>query len=180
MKTKHLLLLFCLVFFASCTIDDESDKPSTPKKDVPAEYAKSWLYGTFSMSEFWSHSGEYLGNAFELSVAFKFTPDGNFEKYFVAQSRNYSCVTQAFTFAKGTVVFDEAAKTFTIYPTEGRYRGFDNCIDKNNLERPFKSEELKSETYYYDMITDEYGKTYFTTKFKATDEYASHFREVNW
>jgi hypothetical protein len=79
-----------------------------------------WLHGNFSMTEYWAYDGSYVGNAFEQSIAFDFNADGSYEQYYAAQTNDWGCSTQAFSYSKGTVVFTDSS--FTVYPTEGNFR----------------------------------------------------------
>src|SRR4051812_13587248 len=109
---KILFYLLIPVFLLSCKKQDKEEM--TPRSEVPDEMVGQWLYGNFSMSDFWRYDGSYVGNAFELAVAFNFTQDGHYEFYFASTARDYACQTQAFTYSKGTVVFNDD-NSFTVY-----------------------------------------------------------------
>jgi hypothetical protein len=180
MKSKLFLIAFALFLFTSCNKDDDEQKINPDKQSVvPAEFRGQWLRGNFSMTSFWSYSGQYLGNAFESSIAFDFKEDGTYEQFLVFQSQNYSCVTQALSFFKGTVKFNEAEKSLTVYPTEGKFKGFNNCSSSNNFSRDAEKHEMKEQTFYYSW-SESGGTKYMEIRFQPTDEYPSFFRKVNW
>ena len=175
MKT---ILLSLLILVASCT---GCKKDNDIKGGyIPETAVGKWMYGSFAMSEFWSYDGQYQGNPFELAVVFDFKNDGTYEKYFMASARDYSCTTQAFTYEKGSVNFDEAAGTFTTTPVKGNYRGFYSCVPSKNINRDMKESELKPQKYYYEVTTGSNGQRNIVVRFKETDTNTSTFRPTNW
>jgi hypothetical protein len=180
MKAQFLVFLFSALIAISCDGDDD-DAVINPdhQSEVPGEFRGQWLRGNFSMTQFWSHSGQYLGNAYESSIAFDFKSDGHYEQFLIFQNQNYGCVVQALSYFKGTVKFDEANNKFTVHPTEGKFRGFDNCSNSNNFSRDANEDELKVQTFYYSW-SESGGTKYMEIRFNPTDEYPSYFRQVNW
>jgi hypothetical protein len=91
---KKILLLTAVVattFLASC----QKDKTKSPadnygdgaRTNVPAGLQGNWMYGNFSMTEYWNQNpGDYLGNAFQFAIAFKFNANGTYEHYFTSSS----------------------------------------------------------------------------------------------
>ncbi|SDK97317.1 hypothetical protein SAMN05421823_10432 [Catalinimonas alkaloidigena] len=178
LKTWSLLGVVALgLMLSSCIEDDPA--PQTPRSEVPAKMQGQWMYGTFSMTDFWKYDGSYVGNAFELAVAFDFKKNGEIEMYFMSSSAYYNCRTQAFTYEKGTVEFHDN-NSFTMHPTEGSYRGFYTCSPSQNFNRKAKPDELKASTYYYTFETDEYGKEHLVIRFSPDDEDGSYFRPMQW
>jgi len=177
---KILVLPFLLMVLFSCKKTDLADPMTPPPGSVttPTEAVGQWLYGTFSMTEFWAYDGSYLGNAFELSVAFDFKADGTYEEYFISQANNYGCSTQALAFYKGTVTFTDTS--FTVHPASGHFKGFYSCAPSSNFDRDAAQSELTDQTYYYTFETDTYGKKWFVVRFNPTDEYPSYFAPTNW
>lgn len=177
MKTTILALL-AVILLAGCKKENES---VIPGGHVPSETRGQWMYGSFSMSEFWSYDGRYQGNPFELAVMFDFKKDGTYEKYFVATTRDYAgCKTEAFTFEKGSVDFNETAGSFTTTPTEGHYRGFYSCFPNKNINRKMDRSELKPQTYYYEVKTGSNGRTNLVVRFNAGDSNVSTFLPTSW
>ncbi|RAJ95758.1 hypothetical protein LX87_03506 [Larkinella arboricola] len=173
-----MMTLLAVVLLSSCKKDTDSVMPGG---HVPTETAGKWMYGSFAMSEFWSYDGTYQGNPFELAVMFDFKTDGTYEKYFVATTRDYSgCKTEAFTFEKGSVDFNEADGSFTTTPTEGHYRGFYSCFPKQNVNRKMDRSELKPQTYYYETTTASNGQPNLVVRFNKTDTNVSTFRPTSW
>ena len=176
---KVIFSFFILVSLFSCKEDPITEAtPDTPAGNVPSEAVGKWMYGTFSMSEFWAYDGSYVGNAFELSVAFNFNADGTYEQYFAAQTNDWSCSTQSFSYFKGTVIFTDSS--FTVYPSEGNYRGYYSCTPQYNFDRDAEQSELEVQTFYYTFETDEFGKKWMVVRFDPADEYPSYFGPTNW
>ncbi|MEO6167853.1 MAG: hypothetical protein ABIO46_13135 [Chitinophagales bacterium] len=74
---KTIACLMLAVTFLSCKTKEET--VPVPDGYVTAEAKGQWLYGTFSMTYFWGYDGSYIGNAFELSVAFNFMENGEYD-----------------------------------------------------------------------------------------------------
>lgn len=177
MKRILLYLLIPVLMLSSCTEDDpEFD---TPRTAVPADMVGKWMYGSFNMIQFWKYDGSYEGPGFQLAVVFNFNQEGLYEYYFAAETNNYGCKTQAFSFHKGTVEFHDN-NSFTIHPQEGNYRGFYNCSPDSNFNREPNADELKSQTFYYSFEEDSYGKEYLVIRFDADDEQGSYFKPTDW
>ena len=123
---KTFLLLACAAMFvlSSCTKDD-ADKKATdgPRTSVPAELQGAWMYGNFSMTEYWSQDpAGYLGNALEFVLAFKFEPNGSYKQYFTAQSVIAGVTTYQQAVSEGTVEIDAATKTIKTHPSKSHYK----------------------------------------------------------
>ncbi len=178
MKTLIFVMLSFVLFGTGCTEDESvTDLEGT----IPSATAGQWMYGSFSMSDFWSYNGQYQGKPFELAVIFDFKSNGSYEKYFIGATRDYSnCRTEAFTFEKGRVTFDEAAGTFTTVPTEGTYRGFYSCFPKNNSNRKMTNAEMKTQTYYYKVVNGNNGKNNLEVRFQKSDPNFSTFYPTSW
>ena len=133
------------VLLVGCTKSEEKKDADTPRSAAPDEIVGNWMYGNFSMTEFWSFNGAYQGNAFQLSVAFKFFKDGTYERYTVAASNVIiGCRVDNFAFEKGTVNYDNATQSFTTHPSQAKFRRF-SCT--GNLEGEMPTRELKTNTY---------------------------------
>lgn len=176
MKSILFYLVISILLFSSCKVDEPS-----PRSEVPDNMEGQWLYGDYSMTEFWDYDGSYSGNAFELALAFDFKKNGHFEFYFVTGGTSFGCRTEAFVFKKGTVQFNDN-HSFTIYPTEGNSRGFyKGCAPSyQNYNRKIEKNDLKPEIYYYSFEPDSNGKEQLVIRFEQDDVYGSYFRPKQW
>ena len=185
---KLILLLVTIVIFAACNKDDDN-KPgpsggghgnggSGNGGNVPASVVGQWQHGTFAMADYWGYDGSYQGNPFTQTIAFQFNTNGTYEMYYIGQTNNFGCISDAFSWFRGTVQFTDSS--FTVTPTEGRFRGYYNCLPSNNFDRPAAAHELNSAIYYYHFETDEFNKTWLVIGFTPDDQYPSYFSEVNW
>lgn len=172
---KSLIILFAVLSLNAC----KKNELNGINANVPKEIVGQWIYGTFSMTEFWGYDGSYQGNAFELSIAFNFMENGQYEMFFISTANDYGCRTEAFSYYKGSVNWDTEGE-FTVTPTEGNFRGFYACSPQYNFDRAALQSELVSQTYYYTFETDDYGKTYLVIRFDPADEYPTYFSETNW
>jgi hypothetical protein len=121
--------------------DNPGDPNGQPGGRVPSELVGDWKFGTISMLSFWDdHTGDYLGSASGVAVFFTFKPNGRYTQLVYVLARNYGCVTQTWTEMQGAVDF--AGGSFETEPTAGRYKASDNCIGRNNFERPMTAGEL--------------------------------------
>lgn len=177
MKKLVYVLLCAALISTSCKKSDDT----LPGGHTAPEAVGKWMYGSFAMSDFWSYNGTYQGKPFELAVVFDFKDNGTYEKYFVAATRDYSnCRTEAFTYEKGKVEFNEAAGSFTTTPVSGKYRGFYSCFPKNNIDRRMDPAEMKVQTYYYQMTKAPNGQPNLVVRFSRVDTNTSTFMPTTW
>lgn len=108
---------------------NNSDYGNHPRSAVPQELVGGYFQaGSFSMSQYSNYDGSYAGQAFEISTGYRFVnATGDAEQYFYYTNTGYYCRDQILGFRKGTVVFDEQAKTFRFYAASGNYRRFESC-----------------------------------------------------
>lgn len=144
-------LALTLLFLFSCEKKQEAepDNPygNGPKTQVPAALRGNWMYGNFSMTEYWSQQPEsYLGNAFEMAIAFKFHQDGSYEQYFTSKTISGGQVTYHQSVTKGTVEINEAAKTIVTHAAGAHYRQTKNGTVTE--DRDLADSELNKETRY--------------------------------
>jgi hypothetical protein len=184
MQQKKIMLavlasLMMLGIAAGASAGD-STKSTSPEK-IPAELVGKWLNGTFSMSNWWSYDGKkYLGNPYTRSVAFNFSANGETEFFMAIKTNTGYCSTEGFTYHKGTVKFNEADHSFTVYPEKGSYRGFYSCAPGSNFDRPAKPEELKPTTYYWAFEKID-SQEYLVIRFSADKSSAgSYFKPTTW
>lgn len=174
-------ILFSLIAVAMLCLNCQTKDAIIPGGRPDPQATGKWMYGSFAMSQFWSYDGAYQGNPFELAVVFDFKENGTYEKYFVASTRDYTnCRTEAFTYEKGSVDFDQANGSFTTTPTEGKYRGFYSCIPGKNVNRPMERSELKAQTYYYTIQKGSNGKQNLVVRFNKADTNVSTFLPTSW
>ena len=118
------------------------------KAVVPGLLQGSWMYGNFSMTEFWSQNpSEFLGNALEFAIAFKFTADGKYEQYFTAKSVQLGVTTYQQSVTKGTIEIDTVAKTIRTYPATSHYKRTRGS--KVEQEQDMAKSELSVTSYSY-------------------------------
>ncbi|RIV18071.1 hypothetical protein DYU11_29380 [Fibrisoma montanum] len=152
---KHLFTVFALLSLSiACTTDSDKIDPAI-QSNVPTDVTGKWMWGTFSLSNFWGYDGSYQGKPFEQAFVLDFKPNGEFEEYVINSASSYNCRTEAFTYFKGKVKFNEDQQSFTLTPQSGNYRGFYSCYPKNNFKRDAKAGELKTATFYYDIVTSQ-------------------------
>ena len=161
-KTLLIMALLATLTAIACKknkSDDDDDVVSGPHTDVPAELQGNWMYGNFSMTEYWSQNPSgYLGNALEFAIAFKFTGNGGYEQYFTSSSVIGGVTTYQQSVTKGTVVVDEINKTIITYPAKAHYKRTRN--GQTPEERDLAKSELSSATTYnYNTGTETSGTT---------------------
>ncbi len=155
MKKTFLFLAFAAMFvLSSCEKDtDENNTPSTP---VPTELQGGWVYGNFSMTEYWSQNpADYLGNALEFALAFKFEDNGKYTQYFTAQSTDATGTTYQQAVTQGTVEIDQSTKTIKSHPAKSHYKRTRN--GQTLEERDLRQDEISSVTYHYEAGTEPSG-----------------------
>jgi hypothetical protein len=177
--TGLLASLFSLVSHAHTGPDSAMISFRQP---VPEELVGKWLNGTFSMNNWWAYDGrEYLGNPYSRSAAFHFNKNGDAEFYLAVKNHTGNCSTEAFTFFKGAVSFNDAENSFTLTPAKGNFRVFYSCTPRLNTDRKARAEELKPTTYYWSMETDAQDKTWLVIRFsRDKNAAATYFKSTRW
>jgi hypothetical protein len=132
----------------ACKKDEaENDIPGGPATEVPAELQGNWMYGHFSMTDYWSQNpSDYIGNAFEFAIAFKFYQNGAYEQYFTSSSVTSGVRTYQQSVTKGTVVLNATNKTITTHPGKAHYKRTSN--GQTVEERDLAKNELSGPTTY--------------------------------
>ncbi len=131
--------------------------PENPRTAVATSLQGNWMYGNFSMTEYWNQNpGDYLGNAIQFAIAFKFNADGTYEQYFTSSTVNLGITTYNQSVTKGTVVLDEAAKTIQTYSCTAHYKRTKNgqTMEERDLA---KNEITPLTTYKYTTGTEAGG-----------------------
>jgi len=123
MKKLTLLLMIALISAMVSCSKSGSDVPDTPRTDVPSELRGNWMFGSFSMTEYWSQDpSEYLGPGVEIAFAFTFNADGTFTAYFTAGTVMNGVQTYQQSVSKGTVEVDAANKVIKTHTSQVHYR----------------------------------------------------------
>ena len=149
---------------------------NTPRSDLPAALAGTWVYGNISPTNFWnSHTGQYAGNAYGFADYLALQANGTYTRLVYIYSNVYGCQTQVWTEMKGTLTADGEA--FTLYPTQGRYKVADNCAASRNYERPMTGSEVankQGETFTWER-TQQNGKTYILVNAPGSSDAPVHY-----
>jgi hypothetical protein len=152
------LLLISVILLSMATIACEKDEkinnttdsiacPENPRVNVSSDLQGKWMYGNFSMTEYWStNPSTYLGNALQFAIAFKFNANGTYEQYFTSSSVTAGITTYQQSVTKGTVVFDEINKTIKTYACSAHYKRTRN--GQTVEERDMAKSELTAVTNY--------------------------------
>lgn len=169
---KKLILsaaVICSVLFGACQKEKTKSTttvacPDNPRTAVAASMQGNWMYGQFSMTEYWSQNpADYLGNALQFAIAFKFNADGTYEQYFTSSSVSAGIRTYQQSVTKGTVVIDEQNKTIKTYACSAHYKRTKNgqTIEERDLA---KSEITTLTNYTYTTGVEASGTKaiYFT------------------
>lgn len=164
-----IAMLFALAFFStSCKKDNADPYGDGPKTTVPATLRGNWMYGQFSMTEYWSQNpADYIGNAFEIAIAFAFNADGRYEQYFTSKTVLGGSVTYHQSLTKGTVEFNETTKTFTTHAGTAHYKQTKNNITTEDRDLD-ESEITKHTTYTYEPATQPNGTKTIHIKMSGT------------
>lgn len=148
---KLTLLLAVVIATATMACSKSSSKPGGedgPKTNVPAELTGNWMYGNFSMTEYWSQDpSEYLGNGLEFVFAFTFNPNGTYTQYFTSGSAIGGVVTYQQSVTQGTMEVNTATKTFITHPSKAHYKRTVNSQVAE--ERDLGKSELNGGNFIY-------------------------------
>jgi hypothetical protein len=149
MKKLLLMMVFTIMLTTfGCTKDKAgADSFTTPSAKVPAALQGNWMYGNFSITEYWNqYPGDYLGNAFQVGIAFRFFENGTYEQYFTSSSVLSGITTYHQSVTKGTVVVDTISQTITVYPGKAHYKRTKNR--QTEEDRDLAKSELSGATTY--------------------------------
>jgi hypothetical protein len=158
--------LFVVILLAIGGCEKTNAKPgsgngipgSSPRTNVPAHLQGNWMYGYFSMTEYWSQNpSTYLGNGFEMAIAFTFQPNGVYTQYFTSKSVVLGVSTYHQSVTKGTVEVDLAGNVIKTHPVSSHYKRTKN--GKTEEDRDMRPEEISSVTQYTFTTGKEPGGT---------------------
>ncbi|MBS1752082.1 MAG: hypothetical protein JST63_19450 [Bacteroidetes bacterium] len=159
-KKCLIILLVATVMLGSCEKDKTIDKDEygdTPRSEVPRALGGNWMYGFFSMTEYWSQNpADYIGNAFEMAIAFKFNANGTFDQYFTSKTATGGVATYHQSLTKGTVVINDADATITTYAKSAHYKQTKNGITTEDRDLS-ENEITKITKYTYELNTESNG-----------------------
>src|SRR4051794_24028939 len=123
MKKLTLLFLVAIVCATMACSKSDSNTPEGPRTNVPKELEGNWMFGNFSMTEYWDqYPGDYIGNGLELAFAFTFNADGTFTQYFTGSSVMNGVQTYQQSVSKGTVEIDPINKVIKTHTSHVHYR----------------------------------------------------------
>ncbi|MBN9381031.1 MAG: hypothetical protein J0H74_09705 [Chitinophagaceae bacterium] len=165
-----VVVLACL--FGNCQKEKGKADPDNfgngPRTNVPVSLQGSWMYGYFSMTEYWSQNpAEYIGNGFQFAIAFKFNANGTYEQYFTSSTVSGTVVTYQQSVTKGTVEVDESAQTIITHANTAHYKETKN--GQTTQERDLKKSELTATTKYtYESGTENNGSKAIYLKLNGT------------
>jgi hypothetical protein len=136
---------------------NDTKDDGSPRTNTPVALQGSWMYGNFSMTEYWSQNpADYLGNAFELAIAFNFNADGTYEQYFTSGTVSGAGSTYHQSLTKGTSVVNEVDKTITTYAKSAHYKQTRNGVTIE--QRDLREDEMTKVTKYgYELRTEVNG-----------------------
>ncbi|MES2773226.1 MAG: hypothetical protein V4722_03530 [Bacteroidota bacterium] len=158
-------------FLCAC----KKDKTTTPdpygngpKTEVPASMQGNWMYGFFSMTEYWSKNpSEYIGNGFELAIAFKFNANGTYEQYFTSRTVTGGISTYHQSLSKGTVEINTSTKTIITHANTAHYKQTKNGQTMEDRDLA-DSEITKTTTYTFTEGTEPNGTKAIYLKMNGT------------
>lgn len=147
------VLILTTIVLSSLLANCQKDKGNSdsygdgPRTNVAAALQGNWMYGQFSMTEYWNQNpADYIGNAFELAIAFTFHANGTYEQYFTSRTTNGTGSTYHQSLSKGTVEIDEAAGTIITHASTAHYKRTENGKTLEN--RDLKKSEMTVDTRY--------------------------------
>lgn len=146
------------MFVLSACEKDNTDNNNNngPRTSVPANLQGGWVYGNFSMTEYWSQDpAGYMGNAVEFALAFKFEANGTYTQYFTSQTVTGGATTFQQAVSQGTVEIDQTTKTIKTHPSKSHYKRTRN--GQVLEERDLRNDEFNSVTYHYSAGTEPNG-----------------------
>lgn len=158
----QLILSICLLpaTFVSCgkkeAPRDEDPYLKSPATSIPGNLKGGiWFWGNIGPIAYYDRDGHQVGNEIEAAREYVFKEQngqGRFEFTQYLGMRNASnCVTEIYTTKKGTIVFSGSNKII-LYPVEGRFRTIKNgCSGSGNSSRPATGDDLKPETYLWQL-----------------------------
>jgi hypothetical protein len=180
-RTGTALLAFA--FLAAC--GSESSAATDPDGNTgggggtafPSELQGGWIYGVISPTNFHdAYTGEWVGNAYGTSVMFDFKPDGRYTQSILIATQAYSCKMQVFIYNEGKAVVE--GSVIKVYPTKGTVKSRDNCVARNNYDRPDDIAAKQGSQYGWTFKLHDDGKTYLLIGVNNDMSNPSYFRHA--
>ena len=167
-------IIFLTTLLVACGKKDatvsstQSPYGNGPRTPVPAELQGNWMYGQFSMTEYWSTDpSTYIGNAFEMAIAFTFHADGTFEQYFTSRTAANGISTYHQSLTKGTVEIDVANQKIITHAHTAHYKRTSNGVTQE--DRDMTANEITALTNYtYTVGTEPNGTKAIYLKLNGT------------
>lgn len=139
-----------------------------PKTEVPSTLQGKWMYGYFSMTEYWSQNpSEYIGNGFEMAMAFTFNSNGTYEQYFTSRTATGGVSTYHQSFTRGTVEINTVDKTITTHAATAHYKQTKNGQTMENRDLS-KNEITQTIVYTYETGNEPNGTPAIYLKMNGT------------
>lgn len=139
-----------------------------PRTSVSGSIQGNWMYGNFSMTEYWGQNpADYIGNAFEMAIAFTLNNNGTYDHYFTSKTVSGGVTTYHQSVTKGTIVVNEALKTITTYAKSAHYKQTKNGTTTENRDLS-ESEITKTTMYTYELRTEANGTQALYLKLNGT------------
>ena len=143
-------LLMMAILSAACQKDQAAagdNYGNGPRTNVPASLQGNWMYGNFSMTEYWSQNpADYLGNAVQFAIAFKFMADGRYEQYFTSSTVTGGIASYQQSVTKGTVEINSSSHTIVTHANAAHYKRSRNGHTEE--ERDLEKNELTTTSSY--------------------------------
>ncbi|MBA4850366.1 hypothetical protein [Emticicia sp. BO119] len=153
-----------------CEVNEiKAEYGNGPKTEVPMGIQGSWMFGQFSMTEYWSQDpATYTGNALQLAIAFKFNDNGTYEQYFTSGSTTSTGQTYQQSVTKGTIEVNASARTITTHAYASKYRRTVNgkVVEDRQLN---ENEIAKDNIYYYTLDTETNGTRVINLTIEGTN-----------
>jgi len=170
-----LLVLFAFSMYgcneSPTDAKNEENNSSTPRTSVPNQLVADWYAGNITSVNFYNPTTGAWAAPSGTGVFFKFTADGYYEKGVLLQSSLYGCTTTFFAYNKGTMTVE--GNKIVLYPTQGRIKSVDNCVEEYNYDKP---DELQNETILWEIGVDDYGNEVLWLRYETGDPSAFYQR----
>jgi hypothetical protein len=131
MRTLYISLVGFGIAYAGALAASDNFNSS---ESAPQAIVGTWGAGAVSATTFVdSRTGSYSSPS-GTQVQYRFLPDGRYEYASLTTQSMYSCTTKLMTHKTGVVAYEGNRLTFV--PQSGKFTSQDNCIARNNYEKP--------------------------------------------
>ncbi|NLR80203.1 hypothetical protein [Chitinophaga eiseniae] len=158
------IIVVTVMLFSGLLGACKKDKPvaenvygNGPKTTVPASMQGNWMYGSFSMTEYWNQNPmEYIGNGLEMALAFKLNANGTYDQYFTYSTVSGGVATYHQSLTKGTIEINEGTKTLITHANWSHYK--ETKKGQTTADRDLTASEITKVTNYtYEEKTEPNG-----------------------